>query len=148
MNPRPLERKIEQQRQEIAKMESEVLEKRAFLQGMIEALKLFPKAGNESKQETVLRPGSDMAQAREFLALHGRPAHVTEILQGIGKENTKTNRLSLSSSLASYARKEEIFAKTSPNTFTLIGMEIEQEASTDPPEAFGSSEFDSLSAAR
>ena len=66
MNPKPLERKIEQQRQEIAKMEAEILEKKAFLQGLIEAMKLFPKtnAGN-SKQETILREGSDMARARE-----------------------------------------------------------------------------------
>jgi hypothetical protein len=145
MNPKPLERKIEQQKQEIAKMESELLEKKAFLQGLIEAMRLFPKYGGDAKQETVLREGSDMAQAREFLASHGRPAHVTEILKGIGKENTKTHRLSLSSSLASYARKEEIFAKTSPNTFTLIGMEVEHEQNGDPPEDFGATNIHPIS---
>lgn len=140
MNPKPLERKIEATRQDIARLEAELLEKKAFVQGLLEALKLFPKnAGVDTKGETVLRHGSDMAKARDFLQSLGRPAHITDILKGIGKENTKTTRLSISSSLAGYARKNEIFAKTAPNTFTLIGLAGANDSATnpEPPTGFG-----------
>ncbi len=140
MNPKPLERKIESQRQDILRLEGELLEKNAFLQGLIEALKLFPKnIVNDKKTETVLRPGSDMAKARDYLASHGSPAHIVDILEGIGKENSKLNRLSLSSSLAGYARKHEIFEKTDPNTFTLIGLLVGSSESSiqEPPQSFG-----------
>jgi len=141
MNPRPLERKIDAARQEIARIEAELIEKKAFVQGLQEALKLFPKGSTESKAETVLRQGSDMAKARDFLQDLKRPAHITEILEGIGKENNKNNRLSIGSSLAGYARKNEFFAKTAPNTFTLIGLlkDAETEEESGPPETFGQS---------
>lgn len=138
MNAKPLERKIEAARQEIKRLEAELIEKRAFLQGLAEAHKLFPKnAMNGTKTETVLRQGSDMAEARDFLKEFARPAHITDILAGIGKENTKQNRLSISSSLASYARKGEIFTKTAPNTFTLIGLEGAEIPPQELPDGFG-----------
>ncbi len=130
---------------QFARLEAELIEKKAFVQGLQEALKLFPKGSSESKAETVLRQGSDMAKARDFLQRLNRPAHITEILGGIGKENNKNNRLSIGSSLAGYARKNEFFAKTAPNTFTLIGFaESSVSEIGGPPENFGSSESHKL----
>jgi len=36
------------------------------------------------------------------------------------KENTKSNRISVSGSLGAYCRKSEVFIKTAPNTFGLL----------------------------
>lgn len=146
MNPKPLEKKIELTRQEIARLEAELMEKKAFLSGLMEAFKLFPKGGSNNKAETVLRQGSDMAKARDFLQSLNRPAHITEILGGIGKANNKLNRLSIGSSLAGYARKNEFFVKTAPNTFTLIGSDgqTQPEVNPEPPEGFGRVELPSF----
>lgn len=146
MNAKPLERKIESSRQDILRLEAELIEKKAFLQGLLEALKLFPKPSSITpKAETVLRQGSDMAQARDFLRSFGKSAHITDILAGIGKENTKQNRLSISSSLAGYARRNEIFAKTAPNTFTLLELSVPIDLNPEVPSDFGEtvlSEYD------
>ncbi|MBP9664223.1 MAG: hypothetical protein KBD94_06340 [Pyrinomonadaceae bacterium] len=144
MQIRALERKIEAARQEISRLEADLIEKRAFLQGLQEAQKLFPKSPQIGKGETVLRAGSDMAKARDFLRSTGRPIHITDILTGIGKENTKQNRLSVSSSLAGYARRGEIFTKSGPNTFGLVDMEISSpdgaSGAIDSSQTFGSIE--------
>jgi uncharacterized protein YabN with tetrapyrrole methylase and pyrophosphatase domain len=123
MSIKRLEKIIETCREDIAKMEIDLSSKKSFLQGLQEALKIYPKDGvSETQSETLLRHGSDMAKARDFLTTHGKPAHVSEIVVGIGKENTKENRVSLAGSLANYARKEDIFKKTAPNTFTLVNF--------------------------
>ena len=139
MSAKGLERKIEGIKQEINNLETELTQKRAYLLGFQEALKFYPKDSTDSNRgETVLRHGSDMAHTRDFLLEHGRPAHITEILEGIGKENTKGNRTSLSGSLSNYARRRDIFARTAPNTFTLISLNATPEqGQPTPSENFG-----------
>jgi len=137
-----LERKIENKRLEILEYESKLREATAFLHGLQEALKVLPREGGPSSVQ-ILRPGSDMAKARDFLATLGRPAYIAEILEGIGIGRTgdKPKKSSVGSSLASYARKGEIFKRTAPNTFALIGCEEESTASmnqSEPPSDFGS----------
>ena len=53
----------------------------------------------------------------------------------MGKPVDKKNRLSVIGSLSSYARKNEIFVRTAPNTFGLL--EMEQATDVDLPETFG-----------
>lgn len=134
-----LEKKIENKFRDIEEMELILREQRAFLAGMQEALKGLPKDnGDERKSGQILRPGSDMAKARDYLKLVGTPLYITEILKGIGKELTKKHRISVGGSLSMYARKNEIFSKTAPNTFGLI--EFDNRADDEPPEGFGTME--------
>jgi hypothetical protein len=117
---RELERRIEKKRQEIAGLKQQLNTAETYLEALQDTLKLLPKDGDK---EVVLRPGSDLARAMDFIKVHGRPQHVTDILKGIGKEVNNANKTSLSGSLGSYVRKGIIFTKPSPNTFSLIEME-------------------------
>lgn len=134
-----LEKKIENKKQEIAESEAKLREANAFLQGLQEALKILPREEREEEErspEQILRPGSNMAKAKDYLQKIGRPAHVTEILKNIGLEVTKKKRVSISGSLGSYARKGLIFSHKGPNSFGLIefGNSHPEE---EPPADFG-----------
>lgn len=117
------EKRIEKKKAEIAELEAKLREERAFLSGLQESLRFFPKEDSgETKTEVVLRPGTDLYKTQEFLQKQGRPAYIADILKGIGKEVTKESRVSLSGNLSWYVRKGLIFTRTAPNTFGLIGM--------------------------
>jgi len=132
-----LERKIQAKNQEIAKLESEVLEARSYVQGLQDALKLLPRDDDAGNLGKILRPGSDMAKARDRLLKEGKPMHIDEILKALGKG--KDHKASISGSLGNYVRKGEIFTRPAPNTFGLKEFESELEVSTngEPPEDFG-----------
>ena len=128
---REIERRIEKKRQEISGLKEQLNTAEAYLEALQDTLKLLPKEGDK---EVVLRAGSDLAKARDFIKVHGRPQHVTDILKGIGKEVNKPNKISLSGSLGGYVRRGIIFTKPAPNTFGLIEMENgdERESGSDP----------------
>jgi hypothetical protein len=134
-----IEKKIENKRQEITEFEAKVREANAFLQGLQEALKILPREEREEEErspEQILRSGSHMAKARDYLRRVGRPMHITEILKNIGLDVTKNNRVSLSGSLGSYARRELIFTHTGPNAFGLIELGSSH-SEEEPPDDFG-----------
>jgi len=140
-----LEKKIEQKRLEIVELEAKLREMHAFIQGMQEALKVLPRDAVAGAPAQSLRAGSDMANARDYLARIGRPAHISEIMEELNKDGSETRQsTSVSSSLASYARKGEIFKRTAPNTFALIdpiGAIYEEKAElSEPPDNFGTDE--------
>ncbi|HEV7892547.1 MAG TPA: hypothetical protein VGP08_18180 [Pyrinomonadaceae bacterium] len=119
-----LEKKIQAKTQEIAEFEAKIREARAYVQGLQDAVKMLPRdAADEQAAEQVLRKGSDMDRTRDLLRKVGKPLYIDEILKGIGKENTPSLRKSLSSSLNVYVGKGEIFIRTRPNTYGLVGME-------------------------
>lgn len=117
---RELERRIEKKRQEIAELKQQLNTAESYLSALQDTLKLLPKEG---EKEVVLRAGSDLAGARDFIKAQGRPQHVNDILKGINKEPNKANKISLSGSLGGYVRRGIIFTKPAPNTFGLIELE-------------------------
>ena len=136
-----LERKIQAKTQEINELEGKLREAKAYLQGLQDIYRMLPKdSTDERKPEQILRPGSDMANAREMLLKAGKPLHISDILRGLGKEVNKSNRVSVSSSLGSYARKKQIFTAVGGNTFGLIEFKSNgnnELAEGEPPEDFG-----------
>jgi hypothetical protein len=138
-----LEKKIEAKRSEVLELEAKLREAQAFLLGMQEVLKMLPRENIAGVVTQSLRPGSDMANTRDFLARIGRPAHISEIMEELNKDGSADRkRTSVSSSLASYARKGEIFKRTGPNVFSLIDLDLSaQESASDayeePPGDFG-----------
>jgi len=100
---------------------------------MRDSLRLISRSA-EGDANTI-RPGSTIDQARQFLRKVGLPVHVEKILQGIGKENTKSNKVSLTGSLGHYARQGSVFTRPAPNTFGL--KEFEDQVLDDLPEDFG-----------
>ena len=128
---REIERRIDKKRQEVDELKQQLSTAETYLTALLDMAKLLPKEG---EKEVVLRPGTDLARARDFIKAHGQPQHVVDILKGIGKEANKANKISLSGSLGGYVRRGVIFTKPAPNTFGLIELEnsVEAKAETDP----------------
>lgn len=128
--------RIERERKKVAELRNEIVRREAFIQGLMAALDILssgtasPGAASDSKEW--LRPGSDVMKAQELLSKAGRPLYISEILTGIGKDDTKRNRASLGSSLARYARRGEIFRRGDrPNEFAVRSAS----ALTEPKQA-------------
>ena len=136
---RELEKRIKRKQQEIIDLERQLYEARAYHEAMEESLKLMSKYANANGDDG-LRPGSMVDKARNIIRQAGEPLHVDRILEGMGKEKTKKNKLSLAGSLASYVRKGLIFARPAPNTFGLkeLGEVDKSDLPPDePPNGFG-----------
>lgn len=131
---REIEKKIRQKEEEIRELEQRLYQARAYADAMRESLRLITKASDLSMSDTI-RAGSLVDQARAFLKRTGKAVHVDKILQGIGKENTKQNKVALSGSLGHYTRQGIIFTRPAPNTFGL--KEFEDQLPDDLPEDFG-----------
>jgi hypothetical protein len=101
---------------------------------------MLPKA--EGGGRAILRPGSGVAQARSVILTKGEPVHINDILAGLGKEPTRENRASLTSSIAAYVRRGEVFTRSAPNTFGLmeLGHETTPEEDEELPAGFGTDE--------
>lgn len=137
-----LEKKIQSKTLEIAELEAKIREARAYLQGLQDVVRMLPREGaDDQPSEQILRKGSDMDKTRDLLRKVGKPLYIDEILKGIGKENTPSLRKSLSSSLNVYVGKGEIFSRTAPNTYSLVGMEDNGDdklpEDEEPPDDFG-----------
>jgi hypothetical protein len=133
---RDIEKKIEKKREEQRALELTIREGNAYIQALVETLKMLPKESGAT--ERALRAGSEVAKARDAIKRAGKPLHIGEILKAMGKPNEKKNRLSLSGSIAHYVRRGEIFTRTAPNTYGLIesepqGAEDETNGSDEEP---------------
>ena len=95
---------------------------------------------NKDNATTSFRTGSDVEKAYNLLHEAGKSMHISEILIGIGKEDTKINRLSLSSSLSRHVRKNDLFKRPLPNSFALIETPDVVPPPLDLPPNFGAEE--------
>lgn len=135
-------KRIEKKREEIASLEKQLAEAKSYLLALEDSMRLVSKVGEtDAGSALALRPGSDLAKAREYLQHVGKPEHVNKIVVGIGKELNKGNRLSLGGSLSGYVRKGLIFTRPAPNTFGLVEFE-EKNGGNEPPAEFGGLEED------
>ncbi|HEY4879931.1 MAG TPA: hypothetical protein VIH97_12465 [Candidatus Acidoferrales bacterium] len=130
------EKRIAKKQQEITELELQIRDARSYLQALQDSLRLIPRDGRDQESASSgLRPGTGLAKARDLILKAGKPLHINELLTAMGKPVDKKNRLSVIGSLSSYARKNEIFVRTAPNTFGLL--EMEQATDVDLPETFG-----------
>lgn len=135
-------KRIARKRDEIARLQAQVREAEIYISALEDTLKLLPREGiNEGRADTVLRPNSIVAKARQRILERRRPMHVQELLATMGRPDSRTNRSALTGSLASYVRKGEIFTRPAPNTFGLVELAHSQhqrrENEPEPPEGFG-----------
>lgn len=114
-------KKREEQRSLERRLELSIREANAYIQALVETLKMLPK--DTGGTERTLRAGSEIAKARDAIKRAGEPMHIGEILRAIGKPNDKKHRLSLSGSIAHYVRRGEIFDRAAPNTYGLLEFE-------------------------
>src|ERR1700722_7003310 len=96
---RPSRRKIEDalaaKRREVAELEAAIAAARVYVTALEDALRLLPEdaATHKPPRRPRLRPGSDIAKAREAILKAGKPLHVDEILAAIGKEIKYKNKV-------------------------------------------------------
>ncbi len=126
-----LDRKIEKKKQDIALLEKNLGESRAYLQALEDMRKMLPKEPN-SNANFELRPGSVLAEVKEQLRIANKPLHIDDLLKRIGKGSDK--KVSLAGSLATYVRDGKIFTRPAPNTFGLLEFDREN---GEPPANFG-----------
>lgn len=138
---RKIEERLKRKQQEILALEEQIKDARVYVQALQDVLKILPKAPDPTvSADAVLRPGSAVAMTREIILSKNQPVHISDILQALGKDITRETRASLTSSLAAYVRRGEIFTRPAPNTFGLIelGHLSREDAKTDePPTGFG-----------
>ena len=119
-----IEKRIKRKEAEIAELRKQLEQAEAYLQGMADSLKLFPKEGESDEDDgPTLRSGSDLEKARLAILKAGKPLHIKDLVLAIGKEPTKENKTSLSGSIGAYVRREIIFTRPKPNTFGVTEFE-------------------------
>jgi hypothetical protein len=136
-----IEEKLRKKQQEVEALAEQIKAARIYIQALQDVLKMLPKAPDPSiSAEAVLRTGSAVAQARDVILEKRQPVQILELLQAMDKEPSRENRASLTSSLAAYVRRGEIFSRPAPNTFGLIelGHRTMDVGPDEPPAGFGS----------
>jgi len=130
-----LQKRIDKKEEELHELELKIREGESYIQALQETMKLLPREGTS---EFTLRPGTNLARARDAIKGAGRPLHITEILSAMGQENSKDKRLALSGTISAYVRKNEVFTRPAPNTFGLYELNPKNGIQSDePPEGFG-----------
>jgi hypothetical protein len=132
-----LQKLVARKLDEIASLELQIKETKAYIQGLQDSLKLLPRDGSEIAEYS-LREGSNLAKTRDILKIAGEPLPIAEILKALGKPSDKEHRTSLAGTLSGYARDGKVFTKTAPNTFGLLEFRSVQREEDELPEEFGS----------
>jgi len=134
--------RLRKKEQEVQALDEKIKAARVYVQALRDVLKLLDMDEDEEEPvspEATLRHGSLVARTREVIMFRGEPVHISDLLQALGKAPTRLNRASLTSSLAAYVRRDEIFTRPAPNTFGLIELghtSLEREPD-EPPNDFG-----------
>lgn len=139
--------RIKKKEGEISQLERRIEAARAYLQALRDIKKVLDREPRADAPETVLRRGSTVSQAREYILRHGSPAHIDELLEGLDRPATRENKASLTGSLSAYVRRGEIFSRTAPNTYGLVelghhGNPEEDQGDLELPSDFGQAEPD------
>ena len=133
---RKIENALRKKEQEIQTLEEQIKSARVYVQALNDVLKMLPKAS----ESAVLRPGSAVAQARDIILREQKPVHINALLEELGKDVTRESRASLTSSLAAYVRRGEIFTRSTPNTYGLVELghaQTDEPEAVEPPSGFG-----------
>lgn len=133
---RKIENTLHKKEEEIQFLEARLKEARVYAQALQDVLKILPR----TSESVALRPGSAMAQARIAILNAKKPVHINALLEELGKDGTREARASLTSSLAAYVRRGEIFTRSAPNTYGLIELghqQSDESEAPEPPSGFG-----------
>lgn len=140
-----IEERLRKKEAEIQGLEDRLRTARIYVQALHDVLKML---GTETPSppstaaytESILRVGSAVDQARQVILSRKEPVHISALLEALGRDLSRESRASLTSSLAAYVRRGEIFTRPAPNTFGLV--ELGHTTSDDdeietPPSGFG-----------
>jgi hypothetical protein len=138
-----IEEKLRKKEQEIQSLEEKIRTAKVYVQALQDVLRSLggndPTSSREG--ESVMKPGSAVAKVREFILNKGTPLHINQLVEMLGKDVTRESRASLTSSVAAYVRRGEVFTRPAPNTFGLaeLGhrMMPTSQPLQEPPKGFG-----------
>lgn len=134
-----IETQITKKNNEIQSLEERLKTAKIYLKALNDIIKALDKGGDSGN--LALRSGSLVAQARDAIISSGNPIHIDDLLRILGKEVTRETKASLTSSIAAYVRKGEIFTRPVASTFGLVELnhhEVEA-PKHEPPQGFGDS---------
>jgi hypothetical protein len=133
--------KIKKKEQEIQLLEEKLRSAKIYLNALLDISKALSRELHTNADSAVLREGSAVTQARDFILRTGLPVHINDLLEGLGREMTRESRASLTSSIAAYVRRGEVFTRSAPNTFGLIELghttSTDSDSPSEPPDGFG-----------
>lgn len=133
--------KIKKKEQEIQTLEEKLRTAKVYLNALHDIAKALSKESHTNTDSAVLREGSAVTQARGLILRRGVPVHINDLLEGLGRGMTRESRASLTSSIAAYVRRGEVFTRSAPNTFGLIELghttSVESDGQSEPPDGFG-----------
>ena len=138
-----IEDKLRKKEQEIQSLEEKIRTAKVYVQALQDVLRSLGGGGStpSGEGESAMKPGSAVARAREFILNRGIPLHINQLVELLGKGVTRESRASLTSSIAAYVRRGEVFTRPAPNTFGLIElghtMMPSSEPAQEPPQGFG-----------
>jgi hypothetical protein len=122
---------------EVQSLEEKLRTAKVYVQALQDVMKALGGEPEEGRPQRAPKAGSGVSQARDAILKAGRPVHISDLLAAMGKEETREGRASLTSSLAAYVRRGEIFTRPAPNTFGLVELGHDSIADEEPPEDFG-----------
>lgn len=124
---------------EVHALEEKLRTARIYLQALQDVMKALGGQSDEARGESILRSGSAVSQARDVILKASKPVHISDLLRALGRDDTRDVRASLTSSLAAYVRRGEVFTRPAPNTYGLVelGHETVEDAEPAPPAGFG-----------
>lgn len=135
--------KIREKEAEVQRLEDKLRTARVYLQALRDVLQSIDSGRSPlPRSDSTLRAGSSVTQAREAILRAGKPIHISDLLAVLGREVTRETRASLTSSLAAYARRGDVFTRPAPNTFGLVELGHTSEApavAAKLPPSFGKS---------
>ncbi|MBV8764927.1 MAG: hypothetical protein JO137_19670 [Hyphomicrobiales bacterium] len=134
---RKIEERLHKKEQEISNLEDRLRTARIYVAALQDILKMLVADGGAAP---ALKAGSMAAKAREAILNAGRPLHVGALLDALDRVPSRENRASITSSLAAYVRRGEIFTRPAPNTFGLSELSHGTAEIADdegPPAGFG-----------
>lgn len=138
-----IEDRLNKKEHEIVTLEEKIKVAKVYVQALRDILKMLGSENPnqaESDAEATLRSGSAVDLARRAILEKGIPVHIDEILAALGKDATREAKASLTSSIAAYVRRKEIFTRPAPNTFGLVELghtSNEDTSGNEPPRDFG-----------
>ena len=137
-----IEDKLARKEREIVSLEQKIKDAKVYVKALKDVLSLLSDDTSNDSAESKLKEGSSAARAHKIIIDAGQPVHIDKILIAMGKEVSRSTKSSVTSAIAAYARKGEIFIRTAANTFGLIelGHVEENEEKAQPPKNFGAVE--------
>jgi len=125
---------------EVQSLEEKLRTAKVYVQALQDVMKaLGGGVEDSSRVQRAPKAGSAVSLARQVILTAGKPVHISDLLTALGREETRETRASLTSSLAAYVRRGEVFSRPAPNTFGLIELGHEIAGREEPPEDFAAS---------